>query len=74
MSSTPQVSIIIPVYNTEKYLNECLDSIIAQTFKDIEIICVNDGSTDNRLKILESYQKKHKNIKIITTFWSRCHS
>lgn len=66
MSSTPQVSIIIPVYNTEKYLNECLDSIIAQTFKDIEIICVNDGSTDNSLKILESYQKKHKNIKIIT--------
>ena len=59
MSSTPQVSIIIPVYNTEKYLNECLDSIIAQTFKDIEIICVNDGSTDNSLKILESYQKKH---------------
>ena len=54
MSSTPQVSIIIPVYNTEKYLNECLNSIIAQTFKDIEIICVNDGSTDNSLKILES--------------------
>ena len=66
MSSTPQVSIIIPVYNTEKYLKECLDSIIAQSFKNFEIICVNDGSTDNSLAILEEYQKQHSNLKIIT--------
>ena len=48
-----EISVIIPVYNTEKYLNECLDSVVNQTFSDIEIICVNDGSTDNSLAILE---------------------
>ena len=42
-----KVSVIIPVFNVEKYLEECLDSVINQTFNDIEIICVNDGSTDN---------------------------
>jgi len=50
----PKVSVIIPVYNVEKYLRECLDSVINQTLKDIEIICVDDGSTDNSLAI---YQK-----------------
>ena len=44
-----KVSVIIPVYNTEKYLRECLDSVINQSLKDIEIICINDGSTDNSL-------------------------
>ena len=53
-----KVSVIIPVYNVEKYLNKCLDSIINQTFSDIEIICVNDGSTDNSLKILNQYKQK----------------
>ena len=48
----PKVSIIVPVYNVEKYLEKCLDSLINQTLKDIEIICVNDGSKDNSLKIL----------------------
>ena len=47
--SNPKISVIIPVYNVEKYLGECLDSVINQTLKDIEIICVNDGSTDNSL-------------------------
>ena len=61
-----KVSIIIPVYNTEKYLNECLDSVVNQTLDDIEIICINDGSTDNSLNILESYAKKDNRIKIIT--------
>ena len=42
----PKVSVIIPVYNVEKYLRECLDSVVNQTLKDIEIICINDGSTD----------------------------
>ena len=61
-----EISVIIPVYNTEKYLRECLDSIINQTFKDIEIICINDGSTDNSLKILNEYQKLDSRVKIIT--------
>ena len=51
----PKLSVIVPVYNSEKYLKECLDSIINQTYKDIEIICVNDGSTDNSKNILEEY-------------------
>lgn len=61
----PKVSILVPVYNVEKYLRECLDSLINQTLYDIEIICINDGSTDNSLKILNEYEKKDKRIKII---------
>lgn len=61
----PKVSIIISVYNAEKYLRECLDSVINQTLKDIEIICVNDGSTDNSLTILQEYEKIDDRIKII---------
>jgi len=61
-----KISVIIPVYNVEKYLPSCLDSIINQTLEDIEIICVDDGSTDNSLKILKSYQEKDNRIKIIT--------
>ena len=61
----PAVSIIVPVYNVEKYLRECLESIINQTFQDIEIICVNDGSTDNSRKILTEYAQKDLRIKII---------
>lgn len=57
-------SIIIAVYNTEKYLNECLDSLINQTFKDMEVICINDGSTDNSLSILEDYANKDNRIKV----------
>ena len=52
------LSVIIPVYNVEPYLEQCLDSVVNQTYKNIEIICINDGSTDNSLKILEKYQKK----------------
>ena len=55
---TPLISVIIPVYNVEKYLRKCLDTIISQTFADIEIICVNDGSTDNSRNILEEYKNK----------------
>ena len=61
----PKISIIIPVYNVENYLSECLDSIISQTLKDIEIICINDGSTDNSLKILQEYKTKDNRITII---------
>ena len=53
-----KLSIIIPVYNVEKYLPKCLDSILNQSFKDFEIICINDGSSDNSLKILEEYKDK----------------
>ena len=60
-----KISVIVPVYNVEEYLEECLDSIINQTLEDIEIICVNDGSTDNSLKILKKYAKKDNRIKII---------
>ena len=59
------VSIIVPVYNTEEYLNECLDSLINQTLSDIEIICINDASTDNSLEILQDYAKKDERIIII---------
>ena len=61
-----KVSIIIPVFNTSKYLKQCLDSVINQTLREIEIICIDDGSTDNSLKILKEYQKNDKRIKILT--------
>ncbi len=60
-----KVSVIVPVYNVEKYLRECLDSIVNQTLEDIEIICVNDGSTDSSLSILEEYAKNDSRVKII---------
>ncbi len=59
-----QISVLVPVYNTSQYLRECLDSIIQQTFTDIEIICVNDCSTDNSQNILEEYAKKDSRIKV----------
>lgn len=61
----PKVSIIIPVHNVDKYLNKCLDSIVNQTLKDIEIICIEDGSTDNSAQILEEYSKKDSRIIIL---------
>ena len=61
----PKISIIIPVYNSRKYLRKCLDSVINQTLKEIEIICINDASKDSSKKILEEYSLKDKRIKII---------
>lgn len=61
----PKISVIIPVYNTEQYLAQCLDSVLGQTFHDIEIICVNDGSTDNSLQILTQYAKRDNRIMVI---------
>lgn len=61
-----KISVIIPVYNVEKYLGQCLDSVINQTYKNLDIVCVNDGSTDNSLKILEKYAKKDSRIKVIS--------
>ena len=61
----PKVSVIIPVYNVEDYLPQCLDSVINQTLKDIEIICVDDGSTDSSYEILKDYTQKDNRIKLI---------
>jgi glycosyltransferase involved in cell wall biosynthesis len=59
------VSVIVPVYNVEQYLRECLDSILNQTFQDMEIICINDGSTDNSKVILDEYAQKDSRIVVI---------
>ena len=59
------ISVIIPIYNVEKYLAKCLDSVINQTYKDLEIICVNDESPDNSAQILEEYAAKDHRIKIV---------
>lgn len=61
-----KVSIVVPVYNVEKYLNRCLNSLVHQDYKNIEIIIVNDGSPDNSQKIIEKFQEKHSDI--IKTF------
>ena len=61
----PIVSIILPVYNVAPYLRQSLDSIINQTLKNIEIICVDDGSTDESGKILDEYKEKDSRIKVI---------
>lgn len=60
------ISIIVPVYNVEAYLPQCLDSLIHQTYNDIEIICVNDGSKDRSLEILKKYANKDRRIKLIS--------
>ena len=60
----PKISVIVPVYNVEEYLKKCLDSVCNQTFEDIEIICINDGSTDSSPDILQSYAKKNSRIKV----------
>lgn len=61
-----KISVIIPVYNTEKYLEKCLDSIVRQTYKNIEILIVDDGSKDNSYKIYEKYNDKDDRVHIIT--------
>ncbi|WP_096027937.1 glycosyltransferase family 2 protein [Campylobacter lanienae] len=61
----PKISIILPIYNVELYLKECLDSLINQTLKDIEIICINDKSTDNSLSILKEYANKDNRIIVL---------
>ena len=60
-----KLSIVIPVYNVEYYIAQCLESILNQSFKDLEIICVNDGSTDNSLSVLQDYKAKDDRIIII---------
>lgn len=66
MSSNPKVSVVIPVYNTAAYLRQCLDSVVGQTLRDIEIICVDDGSTDESLSILREYEQRDDRITVLT--------
>lgn len=61
----PKLSILVPVYNVEKYLEQCLSSLVQQTLRDIEIICINDGSTDKSLILIERFADQDKRIKII---------
>lgn len=67
MEQTPKISIIVPVYNVEPYLSQCMDSLINQTYQNIEIICVDDGSTDASGKILEQYAKADARVIAIHT-------
>lgn len=66
MEDTPKVSIIVPVYNVETYLPQCLDSLINQTYENLEIICVNDGSPDGSGQILQQYAVRDSRIRVIT--------
>ena len=61
----PKVSIIVPVYKVEKYLRRCLDSILSQTFDDFEVICVNDGSPDNSIDILNEYASRDNRFCVV---------
>ena len=61
-----RITIVIPVYNVELYLRECLDSVLNQTFTDWEAICVNDGSVDGSTAILEEYAAKDYRLKVVT--------
>ena len=60
------LTVIIPAYNAEKYLPQCLDSVIGQTLKDIEVICVDDGSTDGSASVLQAYAQKDSRISVLT--------
>ena len=65
MSQECLVSVIVPVYNSKRYVRTCLDSLLAQTLKEIEIIVVDDGSTDGSSDVLDEYAGSHSNIKVI---------
>ena len=68
MFKGPKISIIVPVYNVEKYLAFCMETLVGQTLKDIEIICVNDGSSDNSLTILREYEKADDRVRIVDKY------
>lgn len=65
MFENPIFSVIVPVYNVEKYLEPCIKSLMNQTFKNIEIICINDGSIDDSLSLLNNYRKIDDRITVI---------
>ena len=62
MTTKPKISVIIPVYNVEKWLNKCVDSILAQSYENFEVILVNDGSTDKSGDICDQYLKDRKSV------------
>ncbi|WP_295746729.1 glycosyltransferase [uncultured Limosilactobacillus sp.] len=61
-----KISVIVPIYNVASYLKQCLDSIVSQTYRNLEIVLVNDGSTDNSLQICQQYQEQDKRIRVIS--------
>ena len=63
--NSPKISVIVPVFNTEKYISECIDSILAQTFTDWELILVDDGSKDNSGKICDEYATKDSRVRVL---------
>ena len=65
MQENVKVSVVVPIYNVEKYLRQCLDSIANQTLQEIEVICVNDGSTDSSPDIIQEYVEKDSRFKCI---------
>ncbi|HJF64634.1 MAG TPA: glycosyltransferase, partial [Slackia equolifaciens] len=65
MGDTPSLSVIIPIYNTERYLRECLESVLAQTLRGIEVVCVNDGSTDSSLSIMREYEDRDPRVRVV---------
>jgi len=65
MKIRPKVSVLVPVYNVEPYLRQCLDSIIRQSFRNIEVICIDDGSTDHSLEILREYEARDRRVRVI---------
>ena len=66
VSSSPNVSVLVPVYNGETYLEQCLDSIISQSLKSIEIIIINDGSTDGSPEIIQRYRSSDERVRVIS--------
>jgi len=66
VTKEPKVSVILPCYNSEKYLRQCLDSILNQTLKDMEVICVDDGSSDSTLEILRGYAQADARVRVLT--------
>ena len=67
-----KISIIVPVYNVELYLKQCVDSILNQTYNNIEVILVDDGSLDNCPSICDAYEKKDKRVKVIQCWCRSC--
>jgi len=61
----PAVSVLIPCYNVEKYIRQCMDSVVGQTLRDMEILCINDGSTDSTLTVLQEYAARDSRVRII---------
>ena len=73
-SGRPEISIIVPVYQVEKYLNECIDSILAQTFTDFELILVDDGSPDNCPALCDAAAKRDSRVRVIHKHSPQCGS